>query len=143
MKRSEAKSTLLKEFLDKFNTTTPISITNKNDFFFSTGIKTTKPTTSPYVRFWVQNNDTSTPTIGGVGARRFGRLGFIAAQVFIPENDGTKNGDELCEEIIDIFEGNRFNEIVCETGTYREAGNIENNYFTYDVTIFYRFHECK
>lgn len=133
----------MKEFLSNFNTTTPITFKNKNNFFYSTGIATTKPSSSAWVRFWIENNRSYKTTIGASPDRRFERMGMVAAQVFIPPNSGTYSGDTLCEEIIEIFEGKRFENIVCGEGYYREAGNVEEDFFTYDVTIFYTFDETK
>jgi hypothetical protein len=142
MIRSEAKSFLLKEFLSNFDTTVPISLSNRG-FYLSDGTVSEKPVDEPWVKFWIQNNDANQHSFGAAPNRSWKRMGFIAAQVFIPEGTATYDGDILCEEIIDIFEGKRFSQIVCYAGTYREAGNIEEGYFTYDVTIYYDFYERK
>ncbi len=143
MTRSEVKNILLQEFLSGFNQTTAITLSNRNNFYYSTGTSTAKPQEAPWVKFWIQNIQTVVKTIGAVSNRRFDRYGMIAAQVFLPENIGTSEGDILCDEIIEIFEGKRFGQIVCEDGYYRETGQVEDGYFTYDVTIYFYFQETK
>lgn len=146
MTRQEAKKNLIIEFISEFNETTPVSLTNQNDFILCTNPITNdipKPTDSSWVRFMIKNNDTPKQTLGKKGSRRYRRTGLIIAKVFIPEGEGTYDGDTLCEEILDIFEGERLGEIVCEKGYYEEFGNDEKGLFLYNVIIPYWFDETK
>ncbi len=143
MTSQEVHNTLVKEFLSNFDATIPISITNTNKFFFTTGVPTTKPSSSPYVRFFIQNNISSQVSFGSTGNRKFGRMGLISYQVFVPENTGTQTADSLCEQINTIFEGNRFETIYCESGFYDRIGIQEDGFFMSKGTIFWNMDEVK
>lgn len=141
--RVTAKNILLNEFIDNFNTTTPVSYTNNDTFFFTTLSPTTKPTDEPWVRFMIQDNFSIQASIGGEGGRNFDRKGIISYQVFIPINKGTFTGDTLCEEINDIFEGKRFNGVICETGTWIEIGATEDDLYQFNGSIPFWFYQKK
>lgn len=141
--RLEVETILLKEFFDNFNSSTPIALDNQNTLYFSTGMKTDKPTNSSWVRFWIEGNGGDDGTIGAAPNRRFERIGMISSQVFIPQNTGTSGGRLLCEEIVNIFEGRRFGQISCGKGMYKPIGNEENGFYMFDVTITFMFDERK
>lgn len=145
MNRKEAKTTIINEFITNFNSTTPVCLENNENFYLCTTplTPTTKPTSSPWIRFTIKNNVTYQKTFGKVGSRRWRRTGFIAAKVFIPENTGTYAGDNLCEEIISIFEGERLQDIVFEEGKYEEIGQTDEMWFLYSVIIYFSFDETK
>lgn len=143
MTRQEAKNILLVEFNNNFDSTIPVAYTNSNSFRFTNGSSTSKPTNSPWVRFKIQNNDSNQHTIGPKDGRRFGRYGLIEFQVYLPPNTGTYDGDTICEEIINIYEGERISGIVCHTGKYREVKNDEIDLFFFTGTIRFEFDETK
>ena len=103
MIRSEVKTFLLKEFLSEFNTATPVCLSNKPGFFYSTGAATSKQNNKPWVKVYIENSKGYQTSMGSAPNRRWDRFGFFKASVNIPENTGTYSGDILCEEIIDIF----------------------------------------
>lgn len=135
MTRSEAKDLLLKEFITQYGDTTPYALQNNEDFV--------KPTDSPWVRFIIRNNDAGIVSFGPKGQRRFGRMGSISYQVFIPINTGTYEGDILCEQINDIFEGERFGDIACKDGIWREIGVTNDEWFQFNGQIYYEFDQTK
>lgn len=145
MTRKEAKKAILTKFITEFNESTPVALTNQNDFKLCTSplTNTTKPTDAPWIRFMIMNNSTPRQTIGPPGGRRFRRLGLVTSQVFVPEGVGTSSGDTLCEEIVNIFEGVRSGEISFERGYYEEIGNTDSGLFQYNVIIPYWFDETK
>jgi len=141
--RQEAKIILLKEFISNFSNTIPVAFENKDEFFFTTGVKTNKPTSSAWVRFLIQNNSSNQISYGSEGNRKFGRFGIISCQVFIPSGTGTDTGDDICEDIVDIFEGKRFTDVYCYAGTYSEMGIQEDGFYGFKVTIFWDLDEIK
>jgi len=143
MIRSEAKNILLKEFNTNFSSTTPVSYTNYSEFFYTTGVKTTKPTNDTWVRFLIENNFSSQVSIGKEGLRNFNRLGLISYQVFTPSNKGTYSGEIVCEEINDIFEGKRISGVICETGTYQEIGIQGDDLYQMNGNIPWWYYEKK
>lgn len=141
--RIESKNILLKEFNDNFDNTIPISYTNQDSFKLTTGVDTEKPFDSAWVRLKIQNNDSDQVSYGSPNNRKFGRFGLISYQVFIPQNTGTFDGDTICEEINNIFEGNRFGIIYCEEGSWSEVENIENDFYQFNGTIRFNFDQVK
>jgi hypothetical protein len=135
MTRQEAKKTLLKYFIDNFDLGYQVAYSN-NEYF-------TKPSDEPWVRFMILNQNSDQRSYGAKGNRRFDRRGIIAYQVFIPANTGTYDGDTICEYINNLFEGERFSEIVCDQGIYEEIGITEEDTFQYNGSIFYKFDEKK
>lgn len=139
MDRSEAKDVLLKEFISNFDNTIPVNFNNKNDFYFTTGVATTKPSTSPFVRFWITNDNSRQITFASAGNRTTRRFGMINYQVFIPQNSGTEAGELICEEINDIFELTKFQDIYCYEGIYRESDIQDDGFFMFVGSIRYDF----
>jgi hypothetical protein len=135
MTRSEAKNILMKEFITEYASHTPVAYPNNEEFV--------KPTNAPWVRFLVEEITTKQNTIGKPGNRRYGRLGLIAYQVFIPNNTGTYEGDILCEKINNIFEGKRFGSINCWDGKYIPFGINAQDLYQFNGSISYTFDETK
>ena len=134
-----AKDTLLKQFLSNFDNTIPVNFMNKDDFYFTTGTATTKPSDSSWVRFYIKNNNSFQNTFASTGNRNFRRQGLIIAQIFVPANSGTKTGEEIGDEINNIFEGKRFTDIYCYAGTFRESDIQEDGFFMFVLSIPFDF----
>lgn len=146
MNRKEAAIAITNEFIDNFRSTIPVSFDNQSTFRLCTTplTNTTKPSDTPWVTFSVRDNITTKNTIGIKGHRRFRRAGFVSSQVFVPENIGTSTGRDICEEIIDIFEGERIAEdIVFTYGNYRTSGNNTDGWYQYNIFISFTFDEAK
>ena len=133
--RITAKDTLLKEFISSYSLSYPVSYANNESFV--------KPTTTPWVRFEIQNNFSDQSTIGATGNRRFERFGLISYQVFVPVNTGTYDGGTICEHINNIFEGKRFGDIIVETGTWSEIGVTDDDLFQFNGTLPFHFDQIK
>ena len=133
--RTEAKNILIKEFIDSFTYSYPVSFENDPDFI--------KPDSELWVRFTVKNNPTAQTGFGKVGNRTFKRLGIISYQVFIPSGIGTYDGEVVCDHINSIFEGNRFTNVYCESGYWSESGVNEQDWFQFNGRIFFNFDEVK
>ena len=144
MTRQEAKRIILSEFISEFNETTPVNLTNQDEFYLCTSPLTPvqKPSDAPWVRFMVMNTTTVQRTLGLAPARRWRRYGMITAMIFVPDGEGTKRGDALCEEICNIFEGERIQNINFEQCVYEEIAN-NNGWFQWDLTIYWWFDESK
>ena len=134
---------MLVEFNDNFDPTIPIAHTNFADFKLTDGTVVPKPTNSSWVRLFIQNDISTEQTIGPENGRRYERDGEIGFQVFIPPNKGTFIGEQLCEEIINIYEGKRINSVVCIRGWYKEIKNEESDLFQFSGSISFTFDEVK
>ena len=135
MTRAEAKDVLLREFISVYGTTTPVAYENNEAFI--------KPTDAPWVRFLIQENTSDQKSIGAIGGRKYRRPGLISYQVFIPNNTGTYEGNLLCEKINDIFEGNRFGEITCWTGSWIEVGINSQDLYQFNGSIQFEHDQLK
>jgi hypothetical protein len=144
MTRQEAKQNLMNEFISNFNETTPVVFDNQNIFWYCTNplTATVKPSDNSWVSFNIAFNKSYQRTIGKKPYRRWCRPGIIHANVNIREGIGTTDGDTLCEEIIDIFEGERIDEIVCYDGFYEPIGNVDG-FYLYNIIIYFKFNETK
>ena len=166
MTRSEAKVILLRQFINNFNGYTPVNLTNKDDFYLmstdfwsgipasfiwtaiptanfwlgtNTLLKVEKPSNTPFVRLWIQNLDSDQISFASTGNRTVRRYGYINYQVFIPQNTGTKAGDDLCEEINEIFEMKNIDSIYCYSGYYRESDIQDDGFFMFVGGIRFDF----
>ena len=139
MTRQEVKDALLREFIDNFDNTIPVTFTNKDNFYYTTGTVTSKPSDSSWVRFYTKNDESKQNTFASTGNRNIRRKGMIYYQVFIPQNKGTKSGYTICEEINDIFELKKFQDIYCYAGSYRESDIQEDGFFMFVGNIPYDF----
>lgn len=135
MTRSEVKNFLMKKFIDEYTGSEPVCFPNDDKF--------DKPTNAAWIDFRIQNNDSYQASLGIAPRRRFERMGFILFNVYIPPNTGTYDGDQICEEILNIFEGKRFGSIVCTTGTYQEIGINNEDFFQFYGTVYFYFDETK
>lgn len=133
--RVEAKDILLKEFISSYDLPYPVAYANNDNF--------TKPTTTPWIKFDIVNNNSRQVSFAVEGNRKFRRFGIISYQVYIPINTGTYDGGTICEAINDIFEGKRFEDIYCETGSWSEIGVTEDDLFMFQGTIYFNFDEIK
>jgi hypothetical protein len=146
MNRKEAAIEITNEFISEFNDTTPVSFDNQSTFWYCTSpiSSTTKQSSKPWLTFSIIDNTTSKATLGTKGHRRFRRVGFISCQVFVPEGTGTSSGRDICEEIVNIFEGERIaTDIVFKYGDYLQIGNDNSGWYQYDITIYFSFDEPK
>ena len=146
MNRKEASIAITNEFISEFSDTVPVTFDNQSSFWLCTSPMTasSKPSDSSWVTFTVEHNLTSKATLGTKGHRRFRRVGFISAQVFVPENTGTSTGEDICNEIINIFEGERIaTDLVFEYGEYVPVRNIDSGWYQYNILIDFFFDESK
>jgi len=134
MDRIQVKSTLLNEFISEWSDRTPYALDN---------MRFNPPDNSEWVRIRVLNNDSEQATLGEKNNRRFTRYGRVAYQVFIPLLGGTYDGDVLCEAINNIFEGERFTDIVFYEGTWRQSEVENKDYYQFNGSIPFEFDQKK
>lgn len=127
----EARKAITSTFLNSWGSTTSVALEN---------LPFQQPESSPWVRFIMQHNFGENAALGtnGLGAGFFRRFGLIFVQVFTVRDTGTNQNDELCQKVLDIFEGKHINDIwfskcrVKDTGTdgkfYQQNAIIEFQY---------------
>lgn len=93
---NQAREAIYSAFATAWSTTTAIALDNE----------TFEPTEgTPYVRLAVRHIGRSQRTLGRPGNRKYGSLGAVFVQVFVPINSGVKDADTLAKAAQDIFEG--------------------------------------
>jgi hypothetical protein len=139
MNRAEAKDEILAYFLSEYAGHTLVAHDN---FDFD------KPEDQQWVRLEIRDVYTRQATSAPNGARKFTRYGMIIFSVFVPIGEGTYNGNQLCEKVTDIFEGERVGEIVFYAGRFRQVGvntglKEEGVWYQYNGQIRYEFDQIK
>jgi len=134
MTRPEAKNYLVKRFVDNYTST--VYVLDNNENFV-------KPEGSAWVEFSVRYANSIQASYGDEGHRRFSRYGMIAYSVYIPGNSGTYDGETICETINNLFEGKRFNQIICKDGFWKEIGNNEQDLFQFYGIVYFELDETK
>ncbi len=136
MTRTEVKNILINKFIEDYDEEYPVLYDNDSYPF-------DKPFNTPWIRFVIQNDKSTQRSFGVAPARKFNRGGIISFQVFIPANTGTYVGDNLCDDICNIFEGKRISNVICKTAFWKEIGLTESDWYQYDGTVFFDFDEEK
>jgi hypothetical protein len=79
------------------------------------------PQNHPWLKFCVEHVDGRQDSLGGLGGRRFFRLGYVYAKLVGKSGTGMQVLDGLATQLRDLFEG--------------KSGFSGTNLRTYDVTI--------
>ena len=64
-------------------------------------------------------------------------IGLIIVDVFTPWGSGNASNRELCDSVLDIFSGQQFSGITCETGSAVRVGK-SGEWLQYSVSIPFR-----
>lgn len=133
----EASDITVGHFLTEWNAAgmpnTPVVLEN---------VKQTNPDDISWVRFVLKQNEGWGQTLGRRGCRSFKRLGMILFQVFIPLYSATYEGNDLCEKIVKIFEGERVSGVSYYNGYYSSTGP-SGDWFQFNGNIEMSFEEHK
>jgi len=111
----------------------PISFENENSI---------PPEDGVWMRYSLKQNVPVGTTVGRKGERRFKRIGMIFFQVFIPIYSSSFNGAEICEKLLELFEGERLGEAWFFNGLYK-PGIISGDSFMFNTSIEFRVDEVK
>lgn len=95
-----------------------------------------------WVRLVVRHIISNQETIGAEGNRKFERQGKIVIQVFTPVDKGTADADTLVIAAGAVFEGTRFEGLVCYAATPIEIGVAERWYQT-NVEVPFTYYDTK
>jgi len=133
----EASNITLSHFLTEWSSPgMPATLVALEDLKFD------KPNALPWVRMIIKQNEGRGQTIGGKGCRSFKRLGMILFQVFTPLYSGTYDGNDLCEKIIKIFEGENINNISYYNAFFSPTGP-DGNWYQFNGNIEFSFSDKK
>jgi len=104
--------------------------------------ETEVPNNESFVRISIKYRKSKQNSLGMKTLRKFGRYGFISFQVFVLGGTGTYTGSNICQKIIDIFEGEGFDGVDFEAGYFTPTGKDEI-WFQYNGIIDFWFEETK
>jgi len=94
----EAREAIYEQFINNYTAIPAARITADNEQF-------TPPVDLAWGRFSVRHTGSAQESLGGVGNRKFNRLGSAFFQVFTPENQGTFEADTLAQAARVLLEG--------------------------------------
>ena len=127
----EAKDAMLTEYVAN-TILTDAQVTLENEQF-------TPPDDSPWVRASVRHFDGGQDSLGGVGSRKFSRVGSMFVQIFIPQDTGgTAPADTIAHEVRTLLEGKHLTGTTVSllTSNIREIGQIDGNFVVVVETGF-------
>jgi hypothetical protein len=104
------------------------------------------PTGTPWVRLAVRHTASNQETLGGIGQRKYERIGSVFVQCFTPLDSGVASADNLASIARAVFEGKTlapageaihfFDVVVREVGP-------DGAWYQINVEAFFTYHETK
>lgn len=110
MTPKEARNAIFTRYLTEFSGQFDIALDNQ---------KFTPPETGDgvkWVRVSIKFNDGTQSSLGQSGNRKFEKYGLLFIQVFTPDGHATNDNDELAEDSLNLFEGERLGELWFNNG---------------------------
>jgi len=134
---TEARTALYEQFYNNFTGVPQARITFDNEKF-------DPPSDVSWVRFAVRHFGGGQYSLGGVGERKFSRTGSAFVQVFIPQDDGVRDGDVLAHEARTLLEGLDIAGTTIRTwdAEIRENGLVDG-YFMFVVEARFEYFETR
>ena len=130
----QAQIAINDKFIAAWGTTTPFTLDNEDAIDNAISTAWVRLTSSLAVS--VQRS------LGQKTNRKYDRSGLIFAQVFTPINEGSSAGVALAKQIENVFEGERFNGVVCQNSIIRRIGT-DSEWYQLQVEIEFLYEEVK
>lgn len=131
----EVRNAIIKRFRASFSAV-PMALDNQN---FD---PPTPSATIKWVRLSVQFVGGRQDSFGKSGNRKFLKSGLLSIQVFTAIDEATNVNDTLCQQVQDLFEGVRIDDIWFYDGGIRFSG-AENEWFQQNVVFDFDFEDVK
>jgi len=128
---AQARVALLEEYVDN-TVLASTQVTLENEQYKG-------PSDTPWVRVSVRHFDGGQGSLGGVGQRKFDRLGSVFVQIFIPQDSGgTDDAETIAHEARTLLEGKSLLGTTVNTLTtnIREVGLLDGYYVMVAETGF-------
>ena len=136
---SEARNEIQKAYLAVFDGQFPIALDNQ-DF---TPPDSSHDPSIKWIRLTVVNMSGKQYTLGGRGNRKFQHKGMVTIQVFTPKGSATNTNDTLCQDSLDVFEGERIHpDLWLYDGSVNTAGSFDG-WYQQNVDIDFSFVNLK
>lgn len=134
---AQARERIYESFVTDWGATSPFTLDNEA---YDT------PVGSEWVRVAVRHNASNQETLGGIGNRKYERIGSVFVQCFTPLDKGLAAADNLAAAARAIFEGKTlapageaihfFDVVVREIGP-------DGAWYQVNVEAFFTYHETK
>ena len=131
MTPKEVRNIIIARYLAEYNGLFPIA-TDNNRF---------DPPNIPqkWVRLTVKFVGGNQNSLGKKGNRKFLKTGLMNIQVFTPDNKGTDENDELANDSLDLFDGERLGNLWLYNGRLDSSPGNDDSYFRQDAIIEFEF----
>jgi hypothetical protein len=136
MTPKEARNAIFARYLTEFDGQFPIALDNQ---------PFTPPETGDgvkWARVSVKFNDGTQSSLGKSGNRKFEKYGLLFVQVFTPTGHATNDNDELAEESLDLFEGERLGDLWFNNGRIVTVGS-DDEWYQQNVVLELTFEAIK
>lgn len=134
---NQAREKIYQRFVSDSGMTHLVNLTFDNDDF-------QPPAGSDWMRLAVRHLASTQESLGGVGTRKFERIGSVVVQCFTPLDKGAAAGDNLATAARNVFEGKTFNPEAIHffDCVVREIGPT-GTWYQVNVEAFFIYHETK
>lgn len=136
MTPSEARNAIFTRYLTQFSGQFDIALDNQ-------------PFSPPdpgedvkWVRVSVQFTLGTQSSLGKTGNRKFVKSGFLYIQVFTPKGHATNNNDDLAEDSLNLFEGERLGDLWFNNGRIVTIGE-DGEWYQQNVVLELTFQAIK
>jgi len=131
----QARERIYQEFTTAWGATSAFVLDNE---------KMVPPAGDKWVRVAVRHQASVQETLGGVGLRKFERIGTVFVQCFTPLDKGMADGDNLAQAARAVFEGKTLNpEAIHFFGVAVRDIGVSESWNQTNVEAFFIYHETK
>lgn len=134
MTPSEVRNAIAARYLNEYNGDFPIALDN---------LKFTKPNPNvKWVRVNVQFNGGFQSSLGKTGNRKFVKFGLLFIQVFTPANKATDENDTLADDSLNLFDGERLEQLWLYNGRIDTIGS-DGEFYQQNVIVEFEFEDIR
>lgn len=135
MTPTEARNTIVSRYLVQYNGQFPIATDN---------IKFTTPNPSEkWVRVHVKFTEGNQSSLGKTGNRKFLKSGILFIQIFTPINTSTDENDTLANESLNLFDGERLEQLWLYNGRIETIGSGSKEFYQQNVVVEFKFEDIR
>lgn len=139
---SDIKNILIGEF---FSASFPAGFDSNRIYLENEQVTNDESNINTYLRLFVRNGAGIQQSLGGVGSRKFTRVGAIQCYIYSPVGEGSKVSDIFGDVFRHVYEGKKFGfggtTIYTHGVTYNEL-DVENNvYFIGELGVSFNYDE--
>jgi hypothetical protein len=95
-----------------------------------------------WVRVSVRFSGGAQSSLGRSGTRRFQKQGMLFVQVFTPTGHATNDNDDLAEDSLNLFEGEKINDLWFYNGEIKTIGS-DDEWYQQNVILEFNFDAIK